>query len=80
MRLPYLAPPTRDELRDLRVHELVRDYPELLPFLSPREKGAGGSGTTLLSDDSGSEVKIEELVEILSWREGTRPVEGGEAV
>ena len=69
MRLSVLPLPSREEIRFLRVHELLRDYPEALPFLEgrgidPRRDG----GKTLAQLLPPSELWWSELTSELRWR------------
>ena len=66
---PFPSPPAPEEFRGLRVHEAVRDYPELLPHLMPYGDAAKDSGARLLSEVM-AEVPGGEagLLSLLSWR------------
>ncbi len=67
MRNPFLEPPDREDLGSLQLHELVRDYPELLPVL----QGAGArprESATLPLPASVLAALGEELESTLEWR------------
>lgn len=69
MRLAVLPVPGESELRLMRVHEVIRDYPESLPILEslgldPGE--VGGSAMTSVLPADGSWVPL--ILEKLSWR------------
>jgi hypothetical protein len=69
MKPPLLPPPAPEDLRDLRIHEAVRDYPELLPLLAPPGDAMEERGASLLSEVM-SEVPGGEagVLSLLSWR------------
>ena len=48
MRNPFLSPPRPEELEALEVHELIRDYPELLPLFRQSGIRVREDGTNLL--------------------------------
>jgi hypothetical protein len=74
VRHPFPPPPGADELRNLRVHEAVRDYPELLPMLMAPGGAADALGATPVSEVMSQVPGGEgELLARLSWRSG----EGG---
>jgi hypothetical protein len=71
MKSPFPPPPAPDELRALRVHEAVRDYPELLPHLAPPGGVMGDLGANLLSEViSGVPGGETGILSLLSWRGG----------
>jgi hypothetical protein len=69
VRNPFPPLPEGERVADLRVHELVRDFPELLALF-----GSGGPalprvgrltvGTAFLFEGGG----LEELLALTSWR------------
>jgi hypothetical protein len=68
MRLSFLPPPEPDELWGRKVHELVRDFPEVIPVL-------GASGISIQRDGgntpAGSVVgdgDLERLLAAVAWR------------
>lgn len=69
MKSPLLTLPEAGDLRALRVHEAVRDYPELLPILAPPGKAMEVGGALVLSEMmprvQGGEAAVLSL---LSWR------------
>lgn len=69
MKSSFPPPPAPEELRALRVHEAVRDYPELLPALAPPGGVLGARGSAPLSEVI-PEVPGGEagLLSLLSWR------------
>lgn len=70
MKVSPLPPPSPEGLRSLRVHEAVRDYPELRPLLGSLGVKAGESGDTILGDLFSSDApELPELLEVLRWRE-----------
>ena len=77
MRPAFLPRPREEELRTRRSYELVRDYPELLPFL--REKGVfdpgDGWARTLQELLPGTGPWISEVMARLAWRGPGSPVE-----
>ena len=52
MRNPFLPCPKEEDLENLEVHELIRDYPELLPFLRRLPFRAREEGTSPLPEGS----------------------------
>ena len=48
MRSPFLPYPTDEDLEALEAHELIRDYPELLPFFRRPPFRAREDGTSPL--------------------------------
>ena len=69
MRLSVLPLPSSEEIRFRRVHELLRDYPEVLAFLEgrgidPRRDGGKTLAPLLLPD----ELWLPELMSELRWR------------
>ena len=68
MKLPFLPPPTREELRTRPIHELVRDYPELLVVLDFPAGSEAETGWELLSEADGSGSLVSEVSEVLAWR------------
>ena len=69
MRATFPSPPSKEELRSTRVHELIRDYPELLlPF---RKLGVdpGEDGYKALSEIlPGDRDWVDGLLEEVRWR------------
>jgi len=64
-----LPPPSIEEIRFLRVHELLRDYPEVLPLLEGRGIDARRDGGKTLSQLlPPSEPWLPELMSELRWR------------
>ena len=68
MRLPFLPPPDPGEFAVRKVHELVRDYPELIPTLEM-------SGVSFQRDGANSTVEgvvgngdLEGLMAAVAWR------------
>jgi hypothetical protein len=72
MGLPFLPPPTPEELRTFTPHELVRDYPELLALVGPIQ---GEAGTRTVSEMEKGQGLLPEALAFLSWREGLTPSE-----
>ena len=68
MRDPFLPPPTVEELGRLRIHEALRDYPELLPWMLEQEipvtHGAGGPIPTAVLQRGATDLNV-----LLAWRE-----------
>lgn len=69
MRLSVLPMPSSEEIQFLRLHELLRDYPEVMAFLEgrgidPRRDG-GKTLAQLLPPD---ELWLPELMSELRWR------------
>jgi len=69
MRLSLLPAPGESQLHLMKVHEVIRDYPELLPVLEsigldPGE--VGGSTMTSVLPADGSWVPL--VLETLNWR------------
>jgi len=69
VRLDLLPPPTEEMLRFLRVHEVIRDYPELLPFLlslgiDARESGGRVMGEVFTTGGP----PLGALLAELAWR------------
>lgn len=67
MKCPFPRPPEGGELRGLRVHEAVRDHPEVLAVLrrlqvDPLRNGAMGLADVL--DDDG----LRQVNEAVAWR------------
>ena len=74
MRTPFLTALPSEALKGLEVHEVVRDYPELLVPLRKsgiglQESGPLGLGEVLF--DRGGEA--EALASSLRWRENPGP-------
>jgi hypothetical protein len=68
---PFPSPPALEELRGLRVHEAVRDYPELLPHLTPTGNAMEEGGVRLVSQVAPEVPGGEgELLLLLAWRAG----------
>ena len=68
MRSPFLPPPSLEELKSRPLHELVRDFPELLDVLVFPEGREGERGWATLSDPQTPEGVLEEAMETLAWR------------
>ena len=70
MRTPFLPPPTLEDLELLEVHELVRDYPELLSLFRQKGVRAKEDGTSRIPSaffpGAGEEGS---LFGSLAWRE-----------
>ena len=70
MRIRPLLPPSEEELRSRRVHELIRDYPELLPFLAAHGVDAGKDGGRTLPEILPSDgAWMEEVRGVVRWRQ-----------
>jgi hypothetical protein len=69
LRLSAWPLPSSEEIRSLRVHELLRDYPEVLAFLEDRgidpRRDGGKTLAQLLPPD---ELWLPELMSELRWR------------
>jgi hypothetical protein len=50
MRISFFSPPSLEELRESQIHELVRDFPELLEPLEALGIEAGEAGGVNMSD------------------------------
>ena len=69
MRLDILPPPTEEALGSLRVHEVIRDYPELLPSLLPLGKNAVELGGMVLGEIfPPGDPRLGRLLAELAWR------------
>lgn len=73
MRATFPSPPSEEELRSTRVHELIRDYPELLlPFrnlgIDPGEDGYKALSEIL----PGDEGCVDGLLQEVRWRGTSR--------
>jgi len=69
-----LGKPSEEELRTSRVHELVRDYPELLAVLSERDVDPGEGGALTMSEViPGGGLWVGEVMARLAWRDLTGP-------
>lgn len=69
VRLSLLPPPPTEELRALRVHEIVRDYPELRFTLQDLGVNAGGAGGRVLGDVLASDgPALRKMLDELRWR------------
>jgi hypothetical protein len=69
LRVSPLPPPSPEALRSLRVHEAVRDYPELRPLLGSLGVKAGESGDIVLGDLLPSDApELPGLLEVMRWR------------
>lgn len=69
LRLSPLPPLSGDELRSLRVHEVVRDYPELRSTLHSLGVDAGEAGGRVLGDIFSPDApELQRLLEELGWR------------
>jgi len=65
-----LPPPAEGDLRNRRIHELVRDYPELVRPLEALGVDLGEAGAERLSSVLGEEdAWIQPLLEQVRWRE-----------
>ncbi|MCJ7626756.1 MAG: hypothetical protein MUO50_00065 [Longimicrobiales bacterium] len=69
MRNPFLSPPPLEEFQLLEVHELIRDYPELLSLfrrwgIRVREAGTTALPSGLFSGGGEGEGSFETL----AWR------------
>ena len=69
MRRVFLPPPSEEELRTRPLHELIRDFPELLPLLQDLlpHLEEGGTGT-LPALFSGGDLPLARLGRELAWR------------
>ena len=69
MRLSLLPPPSTEELSSFRIHEVVRDYPELRPILRAFGMDEEGTGRAVLGDLlSPVAPELARLLEELRWR------------
>lgn len=69
MRNPFLSPPRPEELEALEVHELIRDYPELLSLFRQSGIRVREDGTDLLPAGSLPGMGEEgDPFESLAWR------------
>jgi hypothetical protein len=69
VKSPFLPPPALEDLRSLRIHEAVRDYPELLPVLAPPQVSMERRGTRLLSEVIQEVPAVgARVLSLLSWR------------
>lgn len=70
MRCPFLPPPrSREAAGGVRVHEAVRDWPELLPLLQEGGVDLSWEGGTLLADLFDREVlSFGQIRDRLAWR------------
>ena len=69
-------PPTAEELRSRRVHELVRDYPELLTPLESLGVDPGSSGARSLGEILPQDERwVKPLLEAVAWRREGGPEE-----
>ena len=66
MRPRFLLPPSPEMWQRLQIHELARDYPELLPLLRERGILGGANGTKTLRDLDG--ISAEALTAAVAWR------------
>ncbi|MGM0668360.1 MAG: hypothetical protein ACQET1_01500 [Gemmatimonadota bacterium] len=70
MRRVFLPVPSEEELRSRQAHELLRDYPELLPPLLARGVDVGGGGVLTLGELlPGGGPWVAELMGRLAWRD-----------
>lgn len=70
MRIEPLPPPGARDLRERRIHELVRDYPELVRPLEALGIDVGEAGAEPLSSVLGEgDTWVPALLEHLRWRE-----------
>ncbi len=64
-----LPPPSPGELREGRIHEVIRDYPELLPLLEEYGVVAGREGSVPLKELPKWGEELEEaILSALRWR------------
>ncbi|MGW8266733.1 MAG: hypothetical protein ACWGSQ_10215 [Longimicrobiales bacterium] len=69
LRLSPLPPRSGEELRSLRVHEVVRDYPELRSTLHSLGVDVGEAGGQVLGDLFSPDAPgLQRLLEELGWR------------
>lgn len=72
MRQVFLPVPSEEELRSRQAHELLRDYPELLPPLLARGADPGKGGSLTLGElIPGGEPWVAEFMGHLAWRDLT---------
>jgi hypothetical protein len=69
MRPNLLFPPGPQEIGTLRIHELVRDYPELGPALEREGVSLGDDGVKCLAEIDAGTDGSEGLLAVLRWRE-----------
>ena len=65
MKLPFLPPPSTEELEGLPLHELIRDYPELSGLIEFEEGREGEGGYERLPSSL-----LDRARELLAWRGG----------
>jgi hypothetical protein len=71
MRNPFLPPPSMEEMEALEVHELIRDYPELLSLFRRFGVRVREAGTSLLPSDLKPGMGEEGgPFQTLAWRGG----------
>lgn len=70
MRLRFRPPPEAETLGKLQVDEMVRDYPELLPFLEGKGVSVREEGGRPLSAES-LEAWGDGLLASTAWRRWT---------
>lgn len=72
MRIPVLPPPSIEDLRVRRIHELVRDYPELVKPMEALgiDCGAAGTHTLPVVLPGREESWAPRLLEEVRWRSG----------
>jgi hypothetical protein len=68
MKLSLLPPPRPGELETLRIHELVRDYPELLPSLLREGRSLQSTGAECLGVNTVGVEGAKELLAVVAWR------------
>jgi len=79
VRLSLLPPLPTEELRSLRVHELVRDYPELRFTFQALGVNVGGAGGRVLGDILAPDgPAFGKILDELRWRaDPTAPAASG---
>lgn len=72
MKVRFSEAPAREALRETRVQELIRDYPELLDPLLEMGVDPWAHGSETLREILGREGEwLPNLVAILRWRGGS---------
>ena len=69
MRPSLLHPPGPQELEDRSVHEVVRDFPELIPFLRDKGVSLKGDGARSLAEVRAEGHGPGDLSSVLAWRD-----------
>jgi hypothetical protein len=73
VRIKFLPPPGARDLREWRIQELVRDYPEVVRPLEALGIDVGEAGAEPLSSVLGEgDTWVSALLEHLRWREPRR--------